>query len=373
MLFFPRSHAPRGNAYTAEQVIDTMCLRYFLKFFPYILLLIVLFGCGVKKETAFDGATMGTTYHIKIVSGYFKSTSGLKAKIDNRLHAINQSMSTYIPESEISRFNALQGTEEKMHVSQDFFQVLQAGKLLYSMTEGAWDGTVKPLVNLWGFGNTQNPYNVPEQERIGHMLNQIGFHHIVLSEPGEIRKKRTPLSLDLGSIAKGYAVDQIATLIRSQGIDDFLVEIGGEVYAAGFRKDNGKWRVGVNQPFKGARLDALYGIVELQDKAMATSGDYRNYFDVDGKTYSHILDPRTGYPVANGVVSVSITAATCAFADGLATAMMVMGRGKGLALIETLVDVEAFIIVRNPEGMLETYASKGFKIKLRPEEAKHNS
>jgi thiamine biosynthesis lipoprotein len=108
----------------------------------------------------------------------------------------------------------------------------------------------------------------------------------------------------------------------------------------------------------------VYGVVELRNMAMATSGDYRNYFEVDGKTYSHIIDPRTGYPVMNGVVSVSITAATCAFADGLATAVMVMGREKGLALIESLADVEAFIIVRNQEGVLETYASKGFKIRI---------
>ncbi len=339
----------------------------FILIIPATLLLLVMpFGCGTKKETAFDGATMGTTYHIKVISGYFKSTAGLKAKIDARLHTINQSMSTYLPESEISRFNALQSTEEKMHVSRDFFQVLQVGELLYRMTNGAWDGTVKPLVNLWGFGNTENKYAVPEKERIASMLKEIGFRHIELSGTGEIRKKKIPLSLDLASIAKGYAVDQIAVLIRSEGIHDFLVEIGGEVYAAGFRKDNKKWRVGVNQPSKGARFDAVYGIVELQDKAMATSGDYRNYFEMSGKTYSHILDPGTGYPVTNGVVSVSITATTCAFADGLATAVMVMGREKGLALIGTCVDVEAFIIVRNHEGMLETYASQGFKAKITP-------
>jgi thiamine biosynthesis lipoprotein len=316
---------------------------------------------------------MGTTYHIKVISGYLKSTSGLKAKIDNRLQAIDQSMSIYLSGSEISRFNALQNTEEKQRVSDDFFQVLLVGKLLYAKTNGAWDGTVSPLVNLWGFGSTGKRNTVPGKEGILRMLGEIGFRHIELYETGEIRKKKTPLSLDLGSIAKGYAVDQITALICSEGIDDFLVEIGGEVYASGSRKDNGKWRIGVNQPFKGARLNALYGMVELQDKAMATSGDYRNYFEVNGKTYSHILDPRTGYPVTNGVVSVSITAPTCTFADGLATAVMVMGREKGLELIEMLEGVEAFIIVSNHEGMFETYASKGFKIKIMPEATTYNS
>jgi thiamine biosynthesis lipoprotein len=341
-----------------------MNFRSILKIVACILLLVPYLGCGAEKETAFDGATMGTTYHIKVISGYFKSTFRLKAKIDRRLRAINQSMSTYLPQSEISRFNALQSTQEKMAVSNDFFSVLQVGELLYGMTQGAWDGTVKPLVNLWGFGNTEREYAIPDKKSIARRLSEIGFSHIELFKTGEIRKKKIPLSLDLASIAKGYAVDQIAYLIRSQGIHDFLVEIGGEVFAAGFRKNKEKWRVGINQPVSGARSDALYGIVELENQALATSGDYRNFFEVDGKTYSHVLDPRTGYPVASGVVSVSITAKTCALADGLATAVMVMGPQKGLALIEPLADVEAFIIVRNREGMLEEYATHGFKLKL---------
>ena len=350
-----------------------MQLRYLFKIIPCILMLVVLLGCGAKKETTFSGTTMGTTYHINVICGYLKNTSALKAKIDSRLENIEQRMSIYLPESEISRFNALQSTEKKQRLSDDLFEVLRVGKQLYSETKGAWDGTVKPLVDLWGFGSTEKKTSVPEKERIERMVGEIGFHHIELSDTGEVRKKKTPLSLDLGSIAKGYAVDQVAELIRRDGVDDFLVEIGGEVYASGFRKDRRKWRVGVNRPNKGAALNSLAGIVELRDRAMATSGDYRNYFEVDEKTYSHILDPRTGYPTANNVVSVSITAPTCILADGLATAVMVMGPEKGLALIESLVAVEAFIIVRNQGGLFEAFASQGFKIKMMPDAAEHHS
>ena len=339
-----------------------MRIRYSLSIVLFMISLGSLSGCGGRQETTFGGSTMGTTYHIKIIRGYFKSPSGLKAKIESRLQEINQSMSTYIPESEISRFNAIQNTREKLRISEDLQRVLQVGQLLYGMTGGAWDGTVKPLVNLWGFGNTQNVTpTVPSKEMVARRKAEIGFKYVDLSESGSIRKKRIPLSLDLASIAKGYAVDQIALLIRQEGIRDYLVEIGGEVYAAGLRKDRTPWRIGVNLPEKGAQLDAVYDIVSLEDRAMATSGDYRNFYEKDGAVYSHILDPRSGFPVDNGVVSVSIIADRCVFADGLATAVMVMGRDEGLSLVERIDGVEALIITRRRDNVLEAYASKGFQ------------
>ena len=325
-----------------------------------MLIFVRLLGCGAEKETTFSGATMGTTYHIKLVSGYFKRTFDLKEKIEKRLREINQSMSTYLPESEISRFNALQGTDEKMHISLDFLRVLKTGALIYDLTGGAWDATVAPLVNLWGFGSTAKTAAVPDEETVAKLLKEIGFRYIDLSDNGYIRKKKVPLSLDLASIAKGYAVDQISRLIQEEGVRDYLVEIGGEVYAAGLKKDQTRWRVGVNLPEKGARSDAVYDIVALKDMAMATSGDYRNYFEKDGRTYTHILDPRSGYPVRNGVVSVSVIADTCTLADGLATAVMVMGREDGLSLVERLSGVEALVVIRHRDNSLEAYASKGF-------------
>jgi thiamine biosynthesis lipoprotein len=325
-----------------------------------MLLLLFLFGCGAEKEVVFDGTTMGTTYQVKIIAGYFKSTSGLKGKIDNRLQTINQSMSTYLPDSEISRFNAIQDTREKLAVSDDFLQVMLAAGDIYQITGGAWDGTIKPLVNLWGFGNTPQTHRLPDETEIKKQIRWIGFQHIDIFPEGYLQKKKSTITLDLASIAKGYAVDQVSDLLQTSGIENFLVEIGGEVFASGYRKDGKPWRVGINQPSTTASTDDVYRVVPLHNRAMATSGDYRNYFEAGGKRFSHIIDPRTGYPVNNGVVSVSIVADNCMFADGLATAIMVMGLEHGMALINSLKGVEGFIIVRKTDDAYTHFTSDAF-------------
>ncbi len=318
-------------------------------------------GCGWKKETVISGRTMGTTYHIKIITGYLNSLDGLKEQIDQRLEEINQSMSTYRPNSEISRFNAIQDSQATFRVSDDFWSVMQVARRIYELTGGAWDGTIKPLVNLWGFGNTQQSRQMPEIATIKDKIRMVGFNHIHISKTGFLQKKVETLSLDLASIAKGFAVDQISELLRVEGLSHFLVEIGGEVSAAGYRKDGSPWRVGINQPDSTATLNATYRVVPLHNRAMATSGNYRDYFEIQGQRYSHIIDPRTGYPVDNGVVSVSVVADSCVFADGLATALMVMGHKDGLRLIDSLKDVAAFIIVRNADNTLSHYASDTFE------------
>ncbi len=317
-------------------------------------------GCGSKQETVYAGKTMGTIYHIKIVTGYFTRPANLKEKIDSRLLEINRSMSTYLPDSEISRFNALSSTKEKFNISQDFFNVLKVAEKLYKLTGGAWDGTVKPLVNLWGFGSSEAKHKIPDSDKIRHLLSDIGFNHIEVLENRYLRKRNAAISLDFASIAKGYAVDQLAGLIRKNGVENFLVEIGGEVFASGFRKDGRYWKVGINRPRKEAPYNQVYKAISLHGKALATSGDYRNYFEVNNKRYSHIIDPRTGYPVGNGVVSVSILADACTFADGLATAVMVMGHETGIELVDRLDGVECLIVVEK-NGQLEDYYSKGFK------------
>ena len=302
---------------------------------------------------------MGTVYHIKIVAGFFDKTEGLKQKIDLKLEEINNSMSTYRKNSEISRFNALGRIGEKFYVSDDFLHVMTVAQNIYQLTGGAWDGTIKPLVNLWGFGNSKNKKRIPSRSEIQAILPGIGFNHIEISSDRYLLKRKASISLDLASIAKGYAVDQIAMLIRTNGIENSLVEIGGEVFASGLRKDGKQWRIGINRPRKDAPYDQVFKVLTLQDKAFATSGDYRNYFEIDGKRFSHILDPNNGYPVTNGVVSVSIMSDTCTFADGLATAVMVLGPEKGLRLVNSLDNTECLIVVQK-NGALTDYYSKGF-------------
>ena len=328
-------------------------------------LLIIIFAtilCEAKREHHIQGRTMGTTYQVKLVTGDDEGIDGIKEKIDLRLLEINRSMSTYQKDSEISRFNRLKKTGLKFKISNDFFKVMRAGQRIHWLSDGAWDGSVTPLVDLWGFGRSGRRDKVPPNSEIAALLPDIGFAHIDVLNSGFLTKKRAAVSIDLSSIAKGYGVDEVAALLRSLGYGDYLVEIGGEIFAAGHRKANTHWRIGINRPRADAAFDEVYKVVCLHNQAFASSGDYRNFFEVDGTRYSHVIDPRSGYPVSNGVVGVSIVAGTCIFADGLATAVMVMGAEKGLELIDRLDGVEALIVVEQTGGTLVDYYSKGFEV-----------
>ena len=207
---------------------------------------------------------------------------------------------------------------------------------------------------------------MPSSEAIKALLPKIGFEHIQIVEPHFLVKNIATVTLDLNAIAKGFGVDQVSRLVGASGFKNFLVEIGGEIYAAGLRSDGQRWRVGINRPQKEAAFDAVYKVVSITHQAFATSGDYRNFFEIDGVRYSHVIDPRSGYPVSNGVVSVSIIADNCTLADGLATAIMVMGAEKGIRLVGRLPGVEAFIVVEDTTGNLVNYSSQGFKSDSQP-------
>jgi thiamine biosynthesis lipoprotein len=336
-----------------------------MKRYSYLITLFIisllLIGCDTKREHLIQGHTMGTTYHITVVTGYFKGISGLKEKIDARLAEINHVFSTYINDSEISRFNAFNKADEKFRVSDDFIQVMKVGRKIHQLSDGAWDGTVNPLVDLWGFGPTQREMKIPAASAIRALLQSVGFDRIQIIEPNFILKNSAGISLDMGSIAKGFAVDRVSQLIAASGFENYLVEIGGEVYTAGLRKDGKKWRVGINRPRKDAAFNEVYKVVSLSNRGFATSGDYRNFFEIDGVRYSHVINPSTGYPVSNGVVSVSVIADNCTLADGLATAIMVMGVEKGISLMNRLDDVEGLIVVKKSNGSLSDFYSTGFR------------
>lgn len=321
--------------------------------------LTVIFGCG-PTEYRITGNTMGTTYTVKVVAVSLPSTADLKERIDRRLEAINQSMSTYRQDSEISRFNRLDRVGERFPISNDFSRVMQVAEKVHRLSGGAWDPTVAPLVELWGFGREGPPEGIPAAEAIRAGLARVGLDRITLFEDAFLVKRDADIQLDLASIAKGYGVDQIAVLLRESGYKNFLVEIGGEVYAAGRRKDGRPWKIGVNRPEADAPQDAVYRVAALSDRAMATSGDYRNFFEIDGRRYTHVIDPRTGRPVTNGVVSVTVTADSCTLADALATALMVMGPSQGLSMIESLSNVEALVIVAAADGNYRDVHSSGF-------------
>ena len=326
-----------------------------------IAILLIATGVGAQKGHLIPGRTMGTDYHITVVTAYDRVISGLKEKIDARLNEINHVFSTYQKDSEISRFNALNQAGEKFQASDDFIQVMKVGRKIHQLSEGAWDGTVNPLLDLWGFGPTRREPKMPAASAIKERLQSVGFDRIQIIEPNFIVKDSARITLDLNSIAKGFAVDQISQLIAASGFENYLVEIGGEVYAAGLRKDGKKWRVGINKPQKDAAINEVYKVVSLSNKAFATSGDYRNFFEIDRVRYSHVIDPRTGYPVSNGIVAVSIIANNCTLADGLATAIMVMGVDKGIPLLNRLDNVEGLIVVEESDGSLADFYSSGFR------------
>jgi thiamine biosynthesis lipoprotein len=334
-----------------------------MKFKKKILAVLILFfistGCNLKKEVLLSGRTMGTTYNIKVVTWFYKDTAELKDKIEKGLKEVNNSMSVFIDDSEISRFNRF-NSRENFFISDDFFRVMTVARKIYGLSGGAWDGTVSPLVNLWGFGRAGNENRVPQKKEIEARLANVGFDKIEMSENGYLAKKNPLVGIDLGSIAKGYGVDRTAEVIRNNGISNFLVEIGGEVYASGHKITGGYWLVGINTPDKDSLNGDIYKTIRLKNKALATSGDYRNFFEKNGKSYSHIIDPKTGYPVNNGIVSVSVVANDCTFADGLATAILVTGHKKGLEIVNKLTGVECLVVIKNKDGTLTDYFSKGF-------------
>jgi thiamine biosynthesis lipoprotein len=237
-------------------------------------------------------------------------------------------------------------------VSQDIFRT----------TGGAWDGTVGPLVNLWGFGNAKDTPKIPSDDQIRNIVGLVGFDKISVVEGHCLKKAADGLVLDLGSIAKGYGVDVVCDTLKKNGIENYLVEIGGEVRGSGKKIDH-PWRVGINTPSFSAPLNQVCTQIELTDRAVATSGDYRNFKTENGKRYSHEIDPKTGRPVENNVASVSVIADTTVYADGLATGLMILGAEKGVALVNTLGNVACLFIVRDEKGAFKMIPSDRWPVK----------
>tara|TARA_R110002072_G_scaffold3830_6_gene27366 strand:+ start:42988 stop:44061 length:1074 start_codon:yes stop_codon:yes gene_type:complete len=299
----------------------------------------VLVACGPVEPIVINGNTMGTTYSVKIVDKV--DQDALSNKIAQRLVEINDLMSTYLPNSEISRINRL-AVGAGMPISSENQAMLEVARLLYQQSAGKFDITVGPLVRLWGFGPDPTTTAVPAESDIAAARAILGLEKINL-ERGQIRKTH-PVELDFSAIAKGYAVDELARLVSAAGANNYLVEVGGELRAAGRNQTGTSWRIGIERPEANTR-SALTSI-PLDNMAMATSGDYRNYFEVDGVRYSHTIDPTTGYPITHNVVSVTVLAETAALADGYATAIDVMGAESGMELARRQ-NLPVFVILRS--------------------------
>ncbi len=335
-----------------------------LIFFCFLLFcpLNVLLASPFQREISFSGRTMGTYYSVKIISHRNVDKFKLKQGVDVCLKLVNKSMSCFIPDSELSKFNKIKAGEP-FKISNDFYRVMLQSERLFKMTNGAWDGTVKPLVDIWGFGSKGDINKIPDKSEIIKLRGQIGFDKIIIRK-NTLIKKQSSVTLDLASIAKGYGVDSVGRFLKESGFKNFVIDIGGEVYAAGSKGPGHPWVIGITRPDESFFSRPLYLKIKLKNKAIATSGDYRNFIKVKGKIFSHIIDPSTGYPIDNGVVSASVIAGTCTFADGLATALMVMGHKKGVALVNSLKNTECLIIVKQSNGTLKSFESTNFKNNL---------
>lgn len=322
--------------------------------------LLLLAGCEQSVEQVYlSGPTMGTTYNIKYIQqDGIPSSDVLHKDIDRLLEQVNDQMSTYRKDSELSRFNQYQDTAP-FEVSPQTATVVREAIRLNNVTLGALDVTVGPLVNLWGFGPEARPEVVPTDEELAERKANIGIEH--LKADGNLLSKDLPhLYVDLSTIAKGWGVDVVADYIESQGVNNYMVEVGGEIRLKGINREGISWRIAVEKPTVDQRT--IQEIIEPGDYAIATSGDYRNYFERDGVRYSHIIDPQTGRPINNRVVSVTVLDKSCMTADGLATGLMVLGEEKGIEVAEQN-NIPVFMIVKTDDGF-EEVASSAFKLFL---------
>ena len=298
-----------------------------------ICVMLLLSSCQQHQQIhLLSGATMGTTWSVKVVDMPAGMTvPQLRADIELLLATINRQMSTYQPESDISRFNQAEaGTWQVLPA--DFWRVARYSLKLAEDSGGAFDPTVGPLVNLWGFGPDPKREHPPEAEQLAAVQARVGWDKVALREEDQALYQPGGVYFDLSAVAKGYAVDKVTDLLLGMGIKNLLVEIGGELRGHGHKPDGQLWQVGIEKPLPGVREVAH--VVALKDLAIATSGDYRNYFEEGERRYAHILDPRTGYPAQHRVVSVSVLHERCADADALATALTVMGAEEGMAWAE---------------------------------------
>ncbi|WP_206483803.1 FAD:protein FMN transferase [Thalassotalea sp. G2M2-11] len=314
---------------------------------------IVLSGCFpsndlAKQEVLLQGQTMGTTYNIKIVVDESFDTQTLHQDIDKALVQVNQEMSTYIPTSELSLFNQSTSTEA-VSVSAGLKRVVKEAIRLGHLSEGKLDVTVGPLVNLWGFGPQYRPETVPSAQELTEVQKKVGLEHLSLVND-KMTKAIPQLYVDLSTIAKGYGVDLVAELIEQRGIHNYLVEIGGEMRVKGFKHTGELWHIAIEKPVSEER--AVHQVIVPKDNAVATSGDYRNYFEVDGQRFSHIIDPDSGKPISHKLVSVTVIHPSSMTADGLSTAMMVMGEEKALAFAKQH-DIAAYMIAKTEHGFVE--------------------
>lgn len=325
---------------------------------PFLAFLIIgtVVIVGRQKSVPYqhdEGRIFGTTYHIT-----YQSDDNLKKEIEETLKAVDKEFSMFNPQSTVALINE----GKRPTLSDDFLEVYQLAQQVNEESDGAFDITVAPLVNAWGFGfkNQQMPNN----HQIDSLRRLVGMEHVSLAgAKGSqyVRFQRPRMMLDFSAIAKGYGTDRVARLLMSHDVANFMVEIGGEVYAKGNSEKRLPWRIGVSKPVDDPDNDAqeLETVLNVTNQAMATSGNYRNFYYKGGRKYAHTIDPKTGRPVQHSLLSATVLAPTCAEADAYATSFMVMGLDKARQVLERKMQLKAYFIYQNAQGGLSVWKSEG--------------
>jgi thiamine biosynthesis lipoprotein len=317
-------------------------------------------GRRLLQDPYSQGETMGTTYSIRLTGEIpTAELNAITQRVEAELMKINRQMSTWDPQSEISLFNHTR-SGDPIPVSEEFANVVVRALEISESSGGAFDPTLHPLLNLWGFGSEATEMQVPSETDIKTAKAKTGWQKISFHPPASLRKSEPEISLALGAIAKGYGVDALCRILEEAGQKNWFVEIGGEVAVMGLNPDQVPWKIGIQHPDTSHDNTGLQGILNITNGAVATSGDYRNYMEVDGTVYSHILDPRSGKAVLSSTAGVSVYASSCMDADAAATALFVMGAEEGLAWVEQQHNLEAMFLLRSEDGSIIERFSSGF-------------
>lgn len=334
--------------------------RYILKYLIFVLIIMFLipFNAGCDREYKKTKFLMNTMVEITVV-GNKKDCENAMELAFKEIERIDKLMNVYDPESEVSAINKM-ANDKAFFVSKDILEVVSQAIAMAKLTDGALDISVFPLIALWDFGG--NTKRIPSADEIKEKLKLSDYKKIILDEKNStIKLDLSGMQIDLSSIAAGYSADKAIQVLKKSGIRNALVNAGGEIYALGSPPGRNGWRIGIRHPRQNAEL---LGVIEIKDKAIVTSGDYENFFEIDGKRYCHIINPKTGWPV-EGVMSVTILAKTATKADALATALFPMGADKGLRLVESLENVDCIIVTGNTENDMKVLLSSGIKDKVK--------
>lgn len=326
---------------------------------PFLLILIIgsIFVIRQQRNTPFqkdEGMVFGTIYHIT-----YQSDINYQKEIEAELQKVDNSLSPFNKTSIISRINR----NEKVKVDEMFSEVFQLAEKISGETDGVFDITVAPMVNAWGFGfKTGNP---PTRQTIDSLRAIVGFHTVSMQD-GYVIKKNPKTMLDCSAIAKGYGTDVVARFLKKKGVQNFMVEIGGEIVVNGNSEKLQPWRIGINKPTDDSlnTSQAIQDVVSVSNIAMATSGNYRNFYYKNGKKYAHTIDPKTGYPVQHNILSATVFADDCATADAYATSFMVLGLDGAKKILEKHPELCAYLIYSDQKGSNQIWYSPSLQKKL---------